>query len=177
MKNEKSFVFAVLCAFAASLLWLSAARAADNAGTVVAFKGDVNAVDTAGSSRELKKSSVINVGDTVRTGEGGYVVIEFIDGAKATVRPNSELKVDRYTYGTDDDGAVMNLVKGGLRAITGSIAHQRPDSYKVTTNVATLGVRGTEFSLRICEADCGEEARRFAGFSEGLEGQGYTVIQ
>ncbi|HSH43992.1 MAG TPA: FecR family protein, partial [Arenicellales bacterium] len=125
----------------------------------------------------LGKQDAVNVGETVRTGAGGYVVIEFVDGARATVRPNSELQIDRYAYGTGDDGALMSLVKGGLRAITGSIAHDRPESYKVRTNVATLGVRGTEFALRICEQDCSEEAQRFAGFSQGLEGRGYTVIQ
>lgn len=162
---------------AAGLLWFGAAQAADMAGTVVAFKGQVEAVDAGGAARDLGKDDPVNVGDTVRTGTGGYVVIEFVDGAKATVRPSSELKIDRYAYGTDDDGAVMNLVKGGLRAITGSIAQNRPESYTVETNVATLGVRGTEFALRICEDDCGKEAERFAGFSQGLEGQGYTIIQ
>lgn len=170
--NLRSFTVAAAC-----FLWLGVAQAADTAGTVVAFKGQVEAIGAAGAARELRKDDAVNVGETIRTGAGGYVVIEFIDGAKATVRPNSELTVDRYAYGTDDDGAVMNLVKGGLRAITGSIAENRPESYKVKTNVATLGVRGTEFALRICEQDCSEEAQRFAGSAQGLEGRGYTVIQ
>ena len=177
MKKTKSLVSVWFCALAACALWLSTAQAAETAGTVVAYKGEVDAVDAAGADRQLQKDDAVYVGDTVRTGTGGYVVIQFIDGAKATVRPDSELKIDRYAFGTGDDGAVMNLVKGGLRAITGSIAHNRPESYKVKTNVATLGVRGTEFSLRICEQDCSQEAERFAGFSQGLEGQGYTVIQ
>lgn len=177
MKTTKSLIFHCSSILAAGALWLGIAQAADSAGTVVAFKGQVEAVDTAGAARELSKNDAVNVGDTVRTGAGGYVVIEFVDGAKATVRPNSELRIDQYAYGTDEDGAVMSLVKGGLRAITGSIAQNRPESYKVKTNVATLGVRGTEFALRLCEQDCTAEAQRFAGFSEGLEGQGYTVIQ
>jgi hypothetical protein len=177
MKTSKSLTFQCFSILAAGALWVGTAQAADSAGAVVAFKGQVEAVDTAGTVRELRKDDPVNVGDTVRTGAGGYVVIEFVDGAKATVRPNSEIKVDHYAYGTEDDGAVMSLVKGGLRAITGSIAQNRPESYKVKTNVATLGVRGTEFALRLCEQDCTAEAKRFAGFSQGLEGNGYTVIQ
>lgn len=177
MKTTKSLILSCIVAAATFGLGLGAAHAADTAGTVVAFKGQVEAIDPAGAGRELRTDDPVNVGETIRTGAGGYVVIEFIDGAKATVRPDSELKVDRYAYGTGDDGAVMNLVKGGLRAITGSIAENRPESYKVKTNVATLGVRGTEFALRICEQDCSEEAQRFAGVSQGLEGRGYTVIQ
>jgi hypothetical protein len=161
----------------ACLFLLGTAQAAETAGTVVAYKGQVEAIDADGASREIRKNDTVNVGDTVRTGAGGYVVVEFVDGAKATVRPDSELTIDRYAYGTGDDGAVMNLVKGGLRAITGGIAQDQPEAYKVRTNVATLGVRGTEFALRICEQDCTEEARRFAGSPQGLEGRGYTLTQ
>jgi hypothetical protein len=177
MRIIKTLVFSCLSVLAAGIVWTASAQAAETAGVVTAFKGEVEAVDPAGLSRELRKQDSVNVGETVRTGAGGYVVIEFVDGARATVRPNSELHIDRYAYGTGDDGALMSLVKGGLRAITGSIAQERPESYKVRTNVATLGVRGTEFALRICEQDCSEEAQRFAGFSQGLEGRGYTVIQ
>lgn len=175
MKREHLSLKSVTYLLIASALWLTTAQAADMAGSVVAFKGKVSASDASGLNRELKKGDGVNVGDTIRTGAGSYVVVEFVDGAKATIRPDSEMKVDRYAYGTGDDGAVIKLVKGGLRAITGSIAHQRPESYKVQTNVATLGVRGTEFSLRLCEADCGAEAKRFEGFSQGLEGQGIVV--
>lgn len=177
MKITKLLFFKSLSTIVVCIFWLAPAQAAEIAGSVVAFKGQVEAIDANGAGRELGKADTVNVGDTVRTGAGGYVVVEFVDGARATVRPNSELRIDQYAYGTGDDGAVMNLVKGGLRAVTGSIAQDRPDSYKVKTNVATLGVRGTEFALRICEQDCSEEAKRFAGFSQGIEGRGYTIIQ
>lgn len=171
MKSEKSFLYAGICGFTAALFWLSAAHAAQTAGSVIAYKGSATASDPSGLSRELNKDGEIHVGDTIRTSAGSYVVIEFVDGARATVRPDSELKVDRYSFGTADDGAVMDLVKGGLRAITGSIAQDHPESYKVKTNVATLGVRGTEFALRICGQDCAAEARRYASLSRE------TVVQ
>lgn len=178
MKTAKSFVFSTTCAVAAGLIWATAATAAETSegdaagesvvpglessasfpegavGIVIAFKGQASATDAAGASRELKKNDPVRVGDTVSTGAGAYVVIEFVDGAKATIRPDSELGIDQYAYQTGNDGAVVNLIKGGLRAITGSIANERPESYKVKTSVATLGVRGTEFSLYVCEEDC-----------------------
>ncbi|MGA8261562.1 MAG: FecR domain-containing protein [Arenicellales bacterium] len=171
MATRNAFVYAVFCALAGAL-WLSAAQAAVKAGTVIAIKGDANVLDTSGASHELKKGDPVGVGETVRTGAGSYVVIDFIDGAKGTVRPDSELKVDKYAYGTGSDGAVISLVKGGLRAITGDIAHKNPESYKVKTNVATLGVRGTEFALRLCETDCSKEAKRYKDATQGLEMDG-----
>lgn len=177
MKRHKSFIPAAFFALVASLFWLSGAHAAQTAGAVLAFKGQVAAVDGGGLSRELNDGSEVYVGDTIQTGVGSYVVIEFIDGARATVRPDSELKLDRYAYGTGDDGALMSLVKGGLRAVTGSIAHEQPESFKVKTNVATLGVRGTEFALRICGEDCGKEAERYSTLSPGLEGRGVAIVE
>lgn len=176
MRIRNISVYAISCALAAAF-WLSAVRADDKAGTVIAHKGEVSVLDASGLSQELKKGDSVSVGDTVRTGAGSYVVVEFIDGARATVRPDSELRVDEYAYGTDSDGAVMSLVKGGLRAITGSIAQEDPESYRVKTNVATLGVRGTEFTLRLCEEDCSNEAKRYEGFDQGLEMDGDFIVQ
>jgi hypothetical protein len=56
---------------------------------------------------------------------------------------------------------LLDLVKGGMRAVTGAIAQRRPEAYKVRTPVATLGVRGTEYYLRICEQDCADEQRLY----------------
>ncbi|MFZ0488160.1 MAG: FecR domain-containing protein [Arenicellales bacterium] len=175
MRTRNTFVYAVVCTLAATF-WLSTAEAGEKAGTVIALKGEVSAQDASSVNRELKKDDPVSVGDTIHTGSGSYVIIEFIDGARATIRPDSELKVDQYAYGTGSDGAVMSLVKGGLRAITGSIAHENPESYKVKTNVATLGVRGTEFALRLCEEDCSEEAKRYEGITQGLEMNGDFIV-
>jgi len=92
------------------------------------------------------------------------------------MRPDSSLSVNKYAFGTDDDGAVLELVKGGFRAITGEIAHNRPDSYQVQTNVATLGVRGTEFAIILCEKDCDAQATDTAELKDGgITGHGFFV--
>jgi len=159
----------------AAIFMATAVYSAEPAGQVIAVKGDVTAQAADGNKRTLMKSDQVFVGENIVTGSGAYAVIEFIDGAKATMRPDSTLAVNKYAFGTDDDGAVLKLVKGGFRAITGEIAHNRPESYKVQTNVATLGVRGTEFSIRLCEMDCAEEERDTAQTTEGLAGHGYFV--
>ena len=77
------------------------------------------------------------------------------------MRPDSTLEINRYAHTDSDNGALLSLVKGGLRAVTGAIAKREPESYKVKTPVATLGVRGTEYYLRICEQDCAEEQQLY----------------
>jgi len=154
-----------------------AAESGTAAGKVMAVKGNVTAQSQSGATREIATGQEIYVGDRVVTQAGSFAVIEFIDGARATVRPSSELVVNKYAYGSKDDGAVLDLVKGGLRALSGAIAKDNPENFKVKTNVATLGVRGTEFDIRLCEKDCDDEQRRAVNRLPGLQGYGYTVLK
>ena len=160
-RQKKSFSFAVICSVLVEIAApLMQEWAADPAGTVFGIKGDVRARTDSGDRILLKGDSVF-VGETLLTGANSYVVVSFIDGAKATMRPDSELAIERYASSEADNGALLGLVKGGLRAVTGAIAQRDPDSYQVKTPVATLGVRGPEYYLRICEQDCADEQRMY----------------
>ena len=96
--------------------------------------------------------------DQVTTGEKSFAVLQFVDGAKVTVRPESVLLVKEYAFtGGDEDIATLSLIKGGLRVVTGAMAKSNPEKYKVETPTALMGVRGTDFSLMICEDEaCAE---------------------
>lgn len=50
--------------------------------------------------------------------------------------------------------ALMSLIKGGFRTITGLIGKSERDSYQVKTPVATIGIRGTDYSAFQCTGDC-----------------------
>jgi hypothetical protein len=138
-----------------------ATMAAEQAGSVLGIKGEVTARGGEGGERVLLKEDPVFVGETLTTGPNAYLVIAFSDGAKATIRPNSQLEIEQYNTSETDAGALLNLVKGGLRAVTGAIAQRQPEAYRVKTPVATLGVRGTEYYLRICEQDCADEQRLY----------------
>jgi hypothetical protein len=134
------------------------AIAADSTGMVVASRGEVIALSN-GGSRELKQGDFIYVNDEIMTTNRSFVVLQFEDGAKVTVRPDSTMIIETYLYnGTDGDEAELNLVSGGLRVITGAMAKNNPENYKVRTPVALMGVRGTEFSIMLCGDDvCAED--------------------
>ena len=99
------------------------------------------------------------MGESIRTAGKSFVVIRFSDGGKITVRPGTALVIDECAHGGDSDGSTLKLVEGGLRALTDAIAKQNPDAYRINTPGATLGVRGTEFDVRPCEADCVAETQ------------------
>ena len=111
--------------------------------------GSVTAVNAAGVQRPLTKGAEIGNGDTIRTGDGGRVQVRFSDGAMISLQPQTEFRVDNYQYSGQVDGqekGFFSLLKGGLRTITGLVGRSNRDNYKVTTSVATIGIRGTEYN-------------------------------
>ena len=126
------------------------AIAQDSSGMVVASRGEVIAMSN-GGSRELKQGDFVYVNDEIMTSNRSFAVLQFTDGAKVTVRPDSTMIIEQYLYaGNENDEATLNLVEGGLRVITGAMAKTNPENYKVRTPVALMGVRGTEFSIMLC---------------------------
>ena len=114
--------------------------------------GDVTAVAPDGRSRPLSKGSEIDVGETVAT-QRGRAQLRFVDGAYMSLQPQTEFKVEQFKYsgkGKPDEGdsVVMNLLKGGLRTITGLIGRANRNNYRLRTDVATIGIRGTEYSVK-----------------------------
>ncbi|MEJ2385513.1 MAG: FecR domain-containing protein [Xanthomonadales bacterium] len=139
------------------------AQDGDSTGMVVASRGEVIALAN-GGSRELKQGDFIYINDEIITSNRSFAVLQFEDGAKVTVRPDSTLVIEQYVYnGNDGDAATLSLVEGGLRVITGAMAKSNPENYKVRTPVALMGVRGTEFSIFLCgDALCDEDNQEIA---------------
>ena len=112
--------------------------------------GNVTAVAPTGQTRPLTKGMQIEEGETVNTNTG-RAQLRFIDGAYVSLQPESEFRIDQYRYAGREDGsenAVLSLFKGGLRTITGLIGRTNKRNYQVTTTVATIGIRGTEYTIQ-----------------------------
>jgi hypothetical protein len=150
--REKMKMRITIFTLAALMIGFAAPVAAqqDSTGMVVASRGEVIALSN-GGSRELKQGDFIYVNDEIITSNRSFAVLQFEDGAKVTVRPDSTMIIETYLYNGDgNDEATLNLVEGGLRVITGAMAKTNPENYKVRTPVALMGVRGTEFSVMLC---------------------------
>jgi hypothetical protein len=55
---------------------------------------------------------------------------------------------------------LMQMVRGGFRAVTGLISKSSPNAARVQTNTATIGIRGTDFDARLCTGECGANRPR-----------------
>ena len=135
------------------------ASGADLIGAATETKNDVT-----GTLDELQRS--INTGDGVsaneilKTGTGSVAVITFLDDTSLNVGASSTIVLDRFVYNPEGsaDDAVLNLTKGAFRFVTGK---SDPSKFMIRTQVATLGIRGTDFVV-ICDGinRCGVAGRQ-----------------
>lgn len=120
------------------------------AGLVQFTAGDVQ-LRRGDSFSRLAKGAELDGGDVVLTGSEGRAQIRFTDGGLVALYPDSQFTVTRYAdgAGTGEDHFVVNLLRGGMRALTGLIGKRNPASYKVITPTAVVGIRGSAFMLAI----------------------------
>jgi hypothetical protein len=135
---------------------------ASKAGEIEFMRGVGFAQSAGQTPRTMGKGLALQEGDRITTAEGATAVVKLGDGTRMTVRPNTEMVLSQFKYRQDaqDNGMVMNLLRGGLRAITGLISKSSPNAARIQTNTATIGIRGTDFDARICSRDCSLEASR-----------------
>lgn len=131
------------------------------AGRVNFASGIVQATNSDGARRALTKGSIVMGGDTITTSRGGLAHIRFKDGAYVSLKPNSNFRIDEYRYENDDDNSLsrgfFSLLQGGLRTITGLIGKRNKNDYRMSTSVATIGIRGTHYDLDV--GDGGAESK------------------
>lgn len=131
------------------------AALAEPAGRVLSLLGDVT-VSRAGKNIKLTQGANIEAGDRLVVGDKSSVQIRFTDESIVSLRPNSEFKIEDYQFkrNVETDRSTFNLVKGGLRTITGAIGKGNQQNYGVKTSTATIGIRGTHYVLVSCLNSC-----------------------
>lgn len=149
-------------------LGLAATVQADPAAYLLATEGTVFVTRAAtGKKVIVSQGSALEGGDTVQTERESTARVRFTDGAELALRPNSNLQIQNYVFNEqkpEQDSLILRLFKGGLRQISGAIAHRgNPDAYRLHSPTATIGIRGTDFTARLCDGDCAESAPARAG--------------
>lgn len=115
--------------------------------------GPIEAIDAAGRPRALETGSTVRLGDVMETGADAAARIEFEDGERLRLRADSHARVSQWSLPDVGPGQrVIELLAGGLRAVTGAIGNRDGDDYRTVTPTATLGVRGTDYALRLCDS-------------------------
>lgn len=135
---------------AVAMLVAAGVAAADDVGRVKVVKGGVD-IDRAGRSLPASIGMRLQEGDVIVTGRDGSVGVTFNDDSLLSVGPDSVLAIDRFAFDSTTHAGRFDtsLRQGTLSAVSGKIAKQSPDAMKVRTPSTILGVRGTEFVVRV----------------------------
>ena len=130
------------------LAWSPAYAANKQVATVVAARGEVQAVDAKGKSRPLPVQAPILEEDTIKTGEHSRVQIMFADNTLINLGNVTTMKIAEYRWQPEkNDGALKTQVKEGtFRVMGGALTKTAPQNFKTETPSATIGIRGSMYA-------------------------------
>lgn len=171
------------------------------AGTVVMATGPATASSPSGEIRPLQKGDAVFSGETLHTAAGSFLNVRFEDGSYTLLRPESRLQIEAFAYQAPSpapppavlpratpsplalapaqtpapDRAYLRLLKGGFRAVTGAIGRLNTEDYRITTPVATIGIRGTQPFVQLVDDEESPLVDRL-GLPPGMQTAGGAVI-
>lgn len=134
-------------------VFLAAMAHAGDAGRIKVVKGWVE-IERDGNTVKATVGAVIKTSDRIVTGADGSIGITFADDSLLSAGPNSELSIDQFVFDTTTHQGAFDasLKHGTLAIVSGKLVKERPEAMRVKTPAAIMGVRGTEFLIRVAEA-------------------------
>jgi hypothetical protein len=134
------------------LLVSSAAASDGSVAKVKTVKGPASIVRGQSAVPAVANEKVFQ-GDTLRTGADGSLGVVFKDDTLISLGPNSELVVDAFLFAPAEGklSIVTRLLRGTAAYVSGLIAKLSPQSARFETPVATIGIRGTRFLVKVGE--------------------------
>ena len=109
-------------------------------------------------SRALSEGGSIFKGDTITTSKGSASSIQFSDKSVLNIGEGSKVSIDNYVFDGSKGNALIKMAHGTFRTVTGEIVKQNPESFKMQSPLATIGIRGTETAHTISEPGQGSES-------------------
>jgi hypothetical protein len=122
------------------------------AGEVISSRGQASAVGQDRKSRALGVGHGVFVGDKIVTGEDGFVQLLMVDGARVDLRCYSIMVIEKYDLQSTRRSSILKLLQGSVHKVSGEIGKAKGDVYEMKTPVASVGVRGTEYALRVFQS-------------------------
>ncbi len=122
------------------------------AGRVKTVSGDAVIVH-AGKTIPATMGLEVFESDRVRTGADGRVGLTLQDDTRVAIGPKSEVAVDAFRYAPADGslGLALRFVQGVAVYVSGRIAKLAPDSIRLETPGAIVGVRGTTVAIQVVQ--------------------------
>jgi hypothetical protein len=145
------------CLFAGLVLVLVANTPARAQGGAVVGAGRVKVTSgeafivRAGQAIPATLDQAVFESDVLRTGADGRLGVTLHDDTRVSLGPASEVHLNRFSYASAEGGMhlVLKFVRGVAAYVSGRIAKIAPDSIRLETPSAIVGVRGTTLGIRV----------------------------
>jgi hypothetical protein len=148
MTNPRRWTGAVILVLAMATSALAQQPSA--AGRILVASGSAFIVRAAGVI-PAQPGQVVFEADGLRTGADGSIGVTLKDETRVSIGPSSEVRLERFVYAPADGGfaLVIRFVRGAAAYVSGRIAKLAPDSIRLETPTAIVGVRGTSLAIRV----------------------------
>jgi hypothetical protein len=129
------------------------------AGRIKVVSGTVFIV-RGGAQLPAQAGQAVFQADSLRTGRDGRIGVTLHDDTRISLGPASELRLDRFAYAPSEGvfGLVLRVSRGVAAYVSGRIAKLAPDSIRLETPAAVVGVRGTTVAIRVLPESTSTEA-------------------
>ncbi|HEX4858558.1 MAG TPA: FecR domain-containing protein [Usitatibacteraceae bacterium] len=123
---------------------------ANPVGQIKVVRGQVQ-LQRAGQLQPAMVGMPVQGGDIVITGSDGAAGITFIDNSLISTGPGSAFVIDEYQFDPTTHAGKFKatLRRGTLAGVSGKMVKHEPESMRIATPSAIMGVRGTEFAIRV----------------------------
>ena len=93
--------------------------------------------------------------DRIVTKRDGAAGITFKDDSLLSLGPDSMLDISDFSFDAKNQPDVLEatLHRGTLSAVSGKIVARTPEAMRIKTPTTVLGVRGTEFFVKVTNPD------------------------
>jgi hypothetical protein len=104
-----------------------------------------------GQAMPAQVGQVVFEADGLRTAADGRIGVTLNDDTRVSLGPSSEVRLDRFLYAPAEGrlGFVLKVVSGIVAYVSGRIAKLSPDSIRLETPSAVVGVRGTRLAISV----------------------------
>lgn len=120
-------------------------------GKITALRGDA-VIERDSQKLPASLGSALEGKDVISTGANTKLQITFEDKTIITVGKESRFSIEEYLFSDNDNArARFNVLSGTIRVMSGKIGKIAPEKFTVKTKTATIGIRGTNFSVNMQE--------------------------
>lgn len=145
---------ALLLAAVSCLSGVRASESAPPVGKITFSLGTTQRYAADGTQAASQAGVALHEGDRLVTGADGWLHLRMVDDAFVALRPGSTLRITRYVYDParpKDSQIRLDLDQGNARTVSGRGGEAARRHYRFGTPLAAIGLRGTDYTVRVVD--------------------------